>query len=80
MGSPPDADADMRSGSVAPDQEQQGGPVESKLLEGFEVDVGYEPFSAQILQLAKQNYARHYEVDVEVVTIRKLADLRMGIC
>ena len=39
VGSPPDADDDRRSGPAAPDHEQQGGPVKSKLLEGFEINV-----------------------------------------
>ena len=56
--SPPNADDDMCSRPAAPDQEQQGRPVESKLLEGFEVNVDDEELSLRILQLAKQNYAR----------------------
>ena len=44
----------------------------SKLLEGFEVNVEDKAFSAEMLQSAKQNYARFYEVEVDAVTIIKL--------
>ena len=46
--------------------------MKSKLLEGFEVNVDDEAFSAGILQLAKQNYARFYAVEVNAVTVIKL--------
>ena len=46
--------------------------MKSKLLESFEVNVEDEAFSAEILQSAKQSYARFYEVSVDAVTIIKL--------
>ena len=48
VGSPPDAFDERRSGPAAPDQEQQGGPVKSKVLKGFEVNVDDEELSSML--------------------------------